>query len=155
MLNNYLSIDIRMVNDKLSSLASFGTLSSNDAGFWTYFSLFGMFHFTILSKMKFDWALCNIHNGYKTIYDDFNIMWILTVKYDTPFKNKNKSWEKPDRNGVYLFKVSFGNMTRDASFLKIMLISGLTVMIVLVVYTKINLQQPIVTCNRIHNFGIW
>ena len=85
----------------------------------------------------------------------FNIMWILTVKYDTPFRNKNKSWEKPDRNRVYLFKVSFGNMTRDASFLKIMLISGLTVMIVLVVYTKINLQQPIVTCNRIHNFGIW
>ena len=89
------------------------------------------------------------------IQSHFNTMWILTVKNDTPFKNKNISWERPDRNGVYLFKVSFGNMTRDASFLKIMLISGLTVMIVLVVYTKINLQQPIVTCNRIHIFGIW
>ena len=114
--------------------------------------------FILQSYLK--WNLIGLYvissyNGYKTIYDDFNIMWILTVKYDTPFKNKNKSWEKPDRNRVYLFKVSFGNMTRDASFLKIMLISGLTVMIVLVVYTKINLQQPIVTCNRIHNFGIW
>ena len=121
MLNNYLSIDIRMVNDKLSSLASFGTLSSNEAGFFkkTFF-VFVLIWFTFLlilmTIVKYNILRTEINE------QCFQVN-LISCEYDlwnkTRLSEIKISLEK-NLTGIecIFFKVSFGNMTRDASFFK-------------------------------------